>query len=191
MSKIIGILLFSLSSLLTVTLASAATPSIIGPDMEIVDNNIIVNLSIDNVAELEDTIRSGIKKEIVFTVELLRVWRFWADEYVVSKRITKVIKYDNLREQYLASTDNGIITVDNHFKDYNSMKDWIFTVNGVNLANIRELEPDSYYLRIVVESKSIEQLPVIGYMMHFIPEVEMTLAKESEPFVVEDRNEKP
>jgi hypothetical protein len=65
------------------------------------------------------------------------------------------------------------------------MKDWIFTVNEVNLANIKELEPSSYYIRIIVESKSIEQLPLIGYLMNFIPEVEMTLAKESKPFTIE------
>ncbi len=182
-----SLILFStLCLILTASFATAATPSIIGPYMEIVDNNIIVNLSIANVTELETTIRSGIEKEIVFTVELLRVWRFWPDEFVVSKRIEKVIKYDNLREQYWAASYDGINRFEKHFKDYDTMKNWIFNVHAINLANIRELEPGNYYIRIVVESKSIEQLPLIGFLMFFIPEVEMSLANESPPFIVED-----
>ncbi len=154
--------------------------------MEIVNNNIIVNLSIDNVTELESTIRSGIEKEIVFTIELLRAWKFWPDEFIVSKRITKVIKYDNLREQYLASSYDGITRTEKRFKDFSTMKDWIFNVNAINLANIRELEGNSYYLRAMVESKSLEQIPVIGPLMHLIPVIEMSLAKESEPFIIRD-----
>jgi hypothetical protein len=186
MHKRLLISLLTLSLLIAGSFATAAAPSITGPDMEIVDNNIMVKLSITNVAELEKTIKTGLEKEIVFTVELLRVWRFWPDEFVVSKRIEKIIKYDNLREQYRASSYDGINRVEKHFKDYDTMKDWIFNVNAINLANIRELEPSNYYIRIVVESKSLEQLPLIGFFMLFIPEVEMSLAKESHHFTVED-----
>lgn len=180
------IIILSLCSFLSGRAVYATTPQIIGPEMRIADNNIIVSLSIDNIMELEKTIRSGIEKEIVYTIELLRVWKFWPDEFVVSKKVEKVIKYDNLRGQYLASSYDGIERVNKYFKDFGSVKDWIFTVNSVNLANVRELEPSRYYIRIVVESKSIEQLPLIGFLMHFIPEVEMSLAKESHPFIVRE-----
>jgi hypothetical protein len=178
------IFLIALLLALTVPLSVSATPNIIGPDIRIIDNNIIVNLSIADISELERTIKSGIDQEIIFTVELLRVWRFWPDEFVVSKRIDKTIKYDNLRQQYQASSYNGISHIKKNFKDYNSMKNWIFSVKKINLANIKELEPSNYYIRIVVESKSIEHLPIVGFLMHFIPEVEMSMAKESQPFMV-------
>jgi hypothetical protein len=164
----------------------AATPNIIGPDIKIIDNNIIVKLSISDEKELETTIKSGIEQEIVFTVELLRVWKFWPDEFVVSKKIKKNVKYDNLREQYKVSSYDGINRIKEYFKDYNSMKNWIFNVDSINLANIKELEPGSYYIRIVIESKSNEHIPIIGFLIHFIPEVEMSLAKESQPFIIED-----
>ncbi len=185
MRKKIFILLTTLCIVVTASLAPAAAPNIIGPGMEIVDNNIIVNLSVDNVTEFETTINSGIEKEVVFTVELLRVWNFWPDEFVVSKKIKKVIKYDNLREQFRASSYNGIIRTEKNFKNDSEIKDWIFTVEGINLAHIKELEPSRYYIRVIVESKSLKQLPLTGFLMHFIPEVEMSLAKESQPFVVE------
>ncbi|MEW6602174.1 MAG: DUF4390 domain-containing protein [Nitrospirota bacterium] len=164
--------------------ANAADPQIMGPDMKVVDNNIIVNLYVENVTELATSITSGVEKEIAFTIELLRAWRFWPDEFIVSKKISRVIKYDNLREQYMVSSYDGVSRSEKYFSSYTSVKDWIFTVNNVNLANVKELEASSYYIRIVVESKSLEQLPLIGFLIHFIPEVEMSLAKESTPFII-------
>lgn len=163
----------------------SSSPYITGPDMRIIDKNIIVDISIDNLQALDSIIHTGVEKQIEFTVELLRNWRYWPDEFVVSKKIRKTIQYDNLRGQYRAASDNGVTRIEKHFKDYSQMNTWIFMVDSVNLANIRELEPGSYYIRIIVESKSMKQLPLIGFFMHFIPEVEMTLAKESRPFVVE------
>jgi hypothetical protein len=166
--------------------ANAVAPYIIGPDMRIVDNDIIVDLSIDNIKELESTIKSGVAKEIVFTVELIRSWKFWPDEFVVSKIIKRNIVYDNLRSVYHVSSFDGISRNVNKLNDYQEVKDWIFTVHNINLANIKELEPSRYYIRVVVESKGMEQIPLIGFLMHFIPEVEMSLAKESRTFQVKD-----
>lgn len=182
MNKLI-VLLSLMIFVCTVSCADATAPRIIGPDMKIINNDIIVNLHIDYVTELSAPIMSGVEKEITFTIELLRAWRFWPDEFIVSKTISKVIKFDNLREQYRAVSYDGVARVEKYFSDYNSVKDWIFTVNNVNLANVKELESSSYYIRIVVESKSLEQVPLIGFLIHFIPEVEMSLAKESPPFV--------
>ncbi len=172
--------------LLTLSHAYAIKPHIFGPYMKIIDNNIIVDMSLANVSELESVINSGVGKEIIFTVELLRVWPFWPDEFVISKKIKKIIKYDNLRGQYQASTFDGFRKTDKQFRDYYNVKNWIFTENGINLANIRELEPDHYYLRIIVESKSLKQLPVIGLLMHLVPEVDMTIVKESGDFYIGD-----
>lgn len=178
------ILLFAVYSFLAAIPANAATPRIIGPDMRIVDNNIIVSISIDNFKDLEKTVKAGIKKEIVFTAELLRVWILWPDEFIVSKKFEKIIKYDNLRDQYLASSYDGITRAQIKFKDYEEMRDWIFSVNTFNLANTKGLEPSNYYVRIIVESKSLDQLPLLGHLSNFIPAVEMTLAKESDRFTV-------
>lgn len=182
--QLIALAIF-ISSVFTAPYANAIAPRITGPDMKIINNNIIVNFLIHNISEIETFIMSGVEKEVIFTVELLRVWKFWPDEFIVSKKLSRVIRYDNLREQYGVTYSDGVVRGEMNFKDYAAMKDWIFSVNNVNLANIRELEPGSYYIRIVVESRSREQLPLIGFLMHFIPEVEMSLAKESPPFMIE------
>ncbi len=180
------ILLFAVCSFLTTGQANAAAPKIIGPDMKIVDNNIIVSISIDNFKDLEKSIKAGIKKEIVFTAELLRYWVLWPDEFIVSKRFEKIIKYDNLRDQYIASSYDGITRVQNKFKDYDEMREWIASLNTFNLANTKGLEPSNYYIRVVVESKSLDQIPLLGLLTNFIPAVEMSLAKESARFRVGD-----
>jgi len=165
----------------------AIAPKIVGPEVEIIDNNIIVNFELINVREFETIINSGIEKEIVFTVELFRVWRFWPDEFVAAKKIKKSIKYDNLREHYRASSYDGKSSTEKYFKDFATLKDWIFNIRAVNLANIKELEPGKYYIRAIVETKSVQYSPVIGFLMHFIPEIEMSLAKESPRFTVGDK----
>jgi hypothetical protein len=165
------------------SLSHALTPNIVGY-LQTVDNDIVVNIAVANATELEATIKSGIEEEIVFTMELIRVWKFWPDEFVVSKKIKKTIKYDNLRNQFWTSSFDGITRTNKKFKNYAQVKNWIFSVNEINLANVRELEPASYYIRVIVESRSIDRLPVIGLLRHLVPEVDMTIARESDPFPI-------
>lgn len=176
--------LFIVCSVLTHAIAVAAPMEVAAPEVEIKENNIIVNSGINNVKEFEETIKSGVAKEIIFKIELIRSWRFWPDEFVVAKKITRVVKFDNLREQYHVSSDYGNSLVEQHFKDYNLIKDRIFVTGAVNIANIKELDPGKYYVRVVVESKGTEEPPLVGFLMHFIPEVEMRLARESKTFIV-------
>ncbi|MCK5427274.1 MAG: DUF4390 domain-containing protein [Thermodesulfovibrionia bacterium] len=161
--------------------ATALTVELMEPEIIIQDNNILVNTGLTDIEELETTIKSGIEKEIVFTIDLFRAWNFWPDEFVVSKKIHKIIKYDDLRGQYLASSYDGTEENKKKFKKFDdSMKDWFFTAKEVDLANIKELDPGNYYIRVVAESKSRKLPPVIGFLMLFIPEVEMSFAKESQ-----------
>ena len=82
MQNKIFILLLIVGHLLLPSLSTAATPKILG-NLDFIKNNIIVNLSVAGAAELESAIKSGIKKEINFTVELIRQLQFWPDEFVV------------------------------------------------------------------------------------------------------------
>jgi hypothetical protein len=151
------------------------------PEIVIHDNDIIVNTGISFTEDIEASISSGIEKEVVFTIELFRAWRFWPDEFVVSRKIKKTIKYDGLRGYFYVSIDDGKNRVERRFRDFNkNMKEWFFRVNNVDLANIKELDKGDYYIRVIVESKSREVPAVIGLLMFFIPEVEMSLATESQ-----------
>lgn len=164
--------------------SSHAVPPNITGYLQTVDNNIVVNIAVTNASELEETIMSGIEKEIVFTMELIRQWKFWPDEFVVSKKVRKTIKYDNLRDRFWTSSFDGITRKDSKFDSYAQVRNWIFSVNEIHLANVRELESAHYYIRVIVESRSINRLPVMGLLTHLVPEVDMTIARESEPFPI-------
>jgi hypothetical protein len=173
--------------LLIVLAASAANASslkIVGPYAIIQDNDIIVNTGVVNVKELEKSLQSGIEKEVVFTVELIRVWNLWPDEFVSGKKIKKVIRYDNLRDRYWASSPNSASGEERKFRDFESMQSWLSSISPITIGNIKSLEEGRYYVRVVVESKSTEYPLMIGLFMHLIPETEMSLAKESEAFTV-------
>jgi hypothetical protein len=192
MKKISLIISFQFCFILLVTASSWAFPFIHGPYKNVRNNDIIVSLAVGNPEELEAAIRSGVEKEIIYTIELLRVWNFWPDEFIVSKRVIRTVKYDNLREHYRIISMDGMSRSETIIKaDSRSLKKSIFTVKAVNLVNIKELLPGMYYIRAIIETKSIEQFPLIGFIMHFIPESEITLAEESEPFLVEASFEKP
>ncbi|UCH81904.1 MAG: DUF4390 domain-containing protein [Nitrospiraceae bacterium] len=183
--KLITLLLPCIFLILSAT-ATAIRPHIFGPHIRIIDKNIIVNLSLQNISDLEAVINSGVGKEIIFTVELIRVWEFWPDEFVAAKKIRKIIKYDYLRDQYEASAYDGLNRTEKQFNNYYALRNWIFTEEGIRLANVRELEQDDYYVRVIVESKSLKQLPVIGMLMHLVPEIDMTIVKESTDFHIGD-----
>lgn len=160
---------------------------ILDPKIEIHDNNILVSTGLIDLGEIEAAIRSGVEKDIMFTVELIRVWKLWPDEFVILKKIRTRVKYDYLRERFMLTFSDGKSKTSKMFKGINFMKSRAFMINNMEIANIHELEPGSYYLRVVAESKSRELPRVIGLLMLFIPEVEMSLAKESAPFTVGEK----
>ncbi|MBI4698654.1 MAG: DUF4390 domain-containing protein [Nitrospirae bacterium] len=187
---------FLISLLVSVALAAPAaafTAAVHGPDIKIRDNNIVVDTGLKNLREIETELSSGIEREIMFTIELIRAWAFWPDEFVASRKIQRIIKYDNLRGQYFVSSNDGTTRIEKKFRDLNdSVRDWIFMLRDITLANTKELEPAKYYVRVIIESRSREVPKVIGMLMLFIPEVEMSLAEESRTFTVsQTTHEKP
>lgn len=177
-------LIFSVCLIFTSSPVSADTSA---PEVKIKDNNILVSTGISNLKEIEDAIKSGVEKELIFSIELFRIWPLWPDEFVSAKKIQKLIKYDNLRGQYRASAYDRTHLKERHFRDFNTLKDWVFTVKDINLANIRELEHGKYFVRVVIESKSRELPHIIGLFMLFIPETEMSWTQKSQPFHIGEK----
>ncbi|MDO8282408.1 MAG: DUF4390 domain-containing protein [Thermodesulfovibrionia bacterium] len=163
---------------------NAASMKIIGPDAMIKENDIIVTTGVVNVKDLEKSVNSGIEKEVIFTVELFRVWAFWPDEFVSAKKIKMMIRYDNLRDQYWASSSDNKDMETKRFKDFESIQNWLSSISPISLGNVKGFDKGEYYVRVVIESKSREYPLFIGMLMHLIPETEMSLAKESGTFIV-------
>jgi len=170
---------------ITLSASSGSTmPVINGPDVGIIDGNIVVNTGIDNIMDLQDSINSGIEKEIVFRIELLRAVMLWPDDLIVSRKIRRYIGYDILRDQYYVFWKEGGRFLKRYLDRFEEMKPLAFDAKGINLINTKGLDDGRYYVRTIVESKSKQPLRLMGILMYLMPEVEMSLIKESPPFEV-------
>jgi hypothetical protein len=65
------------------------------------------------------------------------------------------------------------------------MISWALSVRDMKLANIREIEPGEYFVRVTIESKIRKLPPVIGYLFIFLSENEFKIVKDSGVFVIE------
>ena len=74
--------------------------------------------------------------------------------------------------------------VEKRFNELDSLLKWSLNINDLKLTNIKELEPDDYFVRITVESRLRRLPPVIGYLFFFVPEKEFTTVKDSSIFRV-------
>ncbi|MBI5025947.1 MAG: DUF4390 domain-containing protein [Nitrospirae bacterium] len=157
-----------------------------GPDVKIQGNEIIVSTVYHEKPAMETEIKSGVEKELIFSVELFRVWSFWPNEFVKGKNFQKIIQYNNLKEKYWASSFDGTYLREKTFKDYSTMKNWVFTVNDVKLANIKELEPGKYFVRVTIESRLRKLPPLIGYLLFFIRETEFKVSQDSPSFNIQE-----
>jgi Domain of unknown function (DUF4390) len=179
-------ILFTLTfSLITFSAYSwAGGTQIIGPELTFQENQIRVTTSLSLNEKSLQELRNGVTKELKFNIDLFRVWKMWPDEFVGGKLFIRTLKTDPVTMEYKATSNDGNTIVQKKFKSFESMLQWALLINDVKLANIRDLEQGSYFVRVTVESKIRTLPPVIGYFMIFLPENEFKIQKDSPFFPV-------
>ncbi|HXX53216.1 MAG TPA: DUF4390 domain-containing protein [Thermodesulfovibrionales bacterium] len=174
------ILSLSFLSLLLMS-ASASGAEITGPDVQVINDEIVITtgLALDetNIGDL----KNGISKEITFYIDLFRVWRMWPDEFITGKRIVNTLRSDPIKKEYVATTFDGATLIEKRFRRFDSMLDWTLTMKNLKLINVKELQRSDYYVKVTVESRLRQLPPVIGYLLFFVPEKDFKLSKDS-PF---------
>jgi hypothetical protein len=169
-----------------VTLLLSISPvfgaEITGPELTIRNNELYVNtaLSLDD-KNLQD-LRNGMKKEFHFFIDLYRVWGMWPDEFISGRQFIQKLQADPVKTEYVATSNDGAISTKKRFKSFESMLQWALNMENIFLANIHNLEPGGYYVRVTIESKIRQLPPVIGYFMIFVKETDFTIQKSSPPF---------
>lgn len=173
---------FLLFAFLLLSYSLSIGAEISGHEVRFHENDIFVtaSLSLDNKYLQE--LNNGITKEFRFYVDLFRVWKMWPDEFILSKSFIRRLMCDPVKKEYIATSNDGATLVQKRFKSFESMTNWALTINDLKLANLRELEPGVYFVRVTVESKIRKLPPVIGYFMIFSPETEFKLVKDSFAF---------
>lgn len=162
----------------------AGTAEIIGPELKFQDNQLHVTATLSLSEKSLQELRNGVAKELRFNVDLFRVWNMWPDEYVGGKFFVRSLKSDPVTLQYKATSNDGTTVIQKKFKSFESMLQWALFINDVKLANIRDLEPGNYFIRVTVQSMIRKLPPVIGYFMIFLPEKEFEIRKDSSYFAV-------
>jgi len=133
--------------------------------------------------EMND-LRNGVSKEMVFYIDLFRVWRAWPDEFVLGRVITRTLKCDPLRKDYTATSLDGTTLLEKKFKDCEALSAWALKVPAITLTNTAELPPDMYFVRVTVESRLRRLPPVAGFFFFFIREIEESVSKDSPVFTI-------
>ncbi len=161
-------------------LASEITPM----EVKQVNNEIIVTAALQPDQKLIDDLGNGLSKELVFYVDLFRHWTVWPDEFVLGRKIVRVLQSDPIKREYIGSSTEGNIRTIKRFKDLDSMIAWARDISELKLTNVKALEPDEYYVKVTSESNLKKLPPVIGYLLFFTPSKEFSVSRDSNLFHV-------
>jgi hypothetical protein len=159
---------------------------IAGPEVRMVNGDIYVSFLMKLDEKRLQEIRDGMDKELKFYVDLFRVWNVWPDEFVAGKLITKTLKSDPIKGEYVGTSFDGSTFIQKRFKSCESMLAWTLIFRDLKLMNTRELPGGMYFVRITAESKIRKLPPVIGQFMIFISENEFKIRKDSASFAIGD-----
>lgn len=155
-----------------------------GPEVKIQGNEIYVTTSLLLDEKQLHELRNGIKKEYSFYIDIFRVWKLWPDEFVLSRSFLRNLRADPVKQEFIATSTDGTTQIKKRFKTFDSMLKWALNFENLKLANVRDLEPGTYFVRVAVESKIRKLPPVIGYFMIFLPENEFKIKKDSPYFTI-------
>lgn len=162
--------------------SEALAMDIAGPNVSVSESYIIVSTSL-NLGEKEmNDIKNGIAKEMIFYIDLFRVWQAWPDEFVLGKVITRTLKCDPVKKEYIATSFDGITLIEKRFQSCEPLSAWALSIPELKLTNVSELEPDEYFVKVSVESWLRRLPPVIGYLLFFVRQKEFGISKDSRIF---------
>lgn len=163
-------------------LKSSNATEISSVDVKIINNEIYVSTSLLPDKKFFDDLNNGLSKEITFFIDLFRVWKIWPDEFVSGVKITRILKSDNIKQEFVLRSISGNSRTEKRFRDVDSMVEWALIIKDLKLLNVKDFDKGEYYIKITVESNIRKLPPVIGYFLFFIPEKEFSVSKKSMPF---------
>lgn len=153
------------------------------------NSDLFVTATLQPDQKLIDDLGQGLSKELVFYVDLFRHWKIWPDEFVLGKKIVRVLKSDPIKREYTGSSTEGSLRTIKRFKDLDSMIAWAININDLKLTNVKALQPDEYYIKVTAESNIRKLPPVIGYLLFFTPSKEFSVSADSLPFRIPNLQE--
>ena len=112
------------------------------------------------------------------------MWNVWPDEFIVGKFSIRTIKYDPVKTEYIATSNDGRTLIEKRFTSFETMLKWALSIDTLELAIPKDLEPGAYFIRVIVVSKIRQLPPVLRDLLIFIPENEFKIKKDSAVFYI-------
>ncbi len=156
-------------------------------------DNIMVRINNDEIyvttnfipdSNFIESITAGVSKEVVFYIDLFRIWNVWPNEFVKGAKIMRILKSDPIKREYSVITFDNNQTIEKRFKDISGMLSWGLTITDYKITNIKDLEPGSYFIKVTVESNIKRLPPFVGYFLFFLSQSEFTVSKKSHRFMI-------
>lgn len=152
--------------------------------LKINNNEIYVTTTFVPDSSFIESISAGVSKEVVFYIDLFRVWNVWPNEFVKGAKITRILRSDPIKREYTATSFDNNLTVEKRFKDIGGMLSWALNITDYKIANIKDLESGQYFIKVTVES-NIKRLPsLVGYFLFFLSQSEFTVSRKSHKFMI-------
>jgi len=179
---ILSILLIAVSfASMVPTLALAS--DIYGPNVKLRGDSVLVTTGLNLDEKSIEDIQKGVSKEIVFYIDLFRVWNRWPDEFVLGSTIAHTLHCDPVKKEYTAETLRGNRLTTKRFESCKQLISWTMSLPDEVLAAATVLEAEAeYYVKTTVESKLRSMPSFTKLLFFFVPEAEFQMEKSSETF---------
>ncbi|MCX7913344.1 MAG: DUF4390 domain-containing protein [Thermodesulfovibrionales bacterium] len=148
------------------------------------NNEIYVSTTVIPDSNFVESLSAGISKELIFYLDLFRVWNLWPNEFIKGSKIIRILKSDPIKRDFNVINIDNTQTVERKFKDIEGMLSWAFNITDYKIANIRDLEPGKYFIKVTVESNIKRLPPIIGYFLFFLSQSEFSVSKKSHIFTI-------
>jgi len=159
--------------------ANANTLEIKGPYLKFYKHNIHVSFNFELTADKLKEIRQGITKELLFYIDLFRLWKTWPDEFVVGRKIVRKITSDPMKKEYIATSFDGETLIEKRFNSFESMIKWALSFNDVYLTSLKGMPAGTYFVRITVESRLRNIPSLFSEIFFFLPDREFKVSSDS------------
>jgi|GEM_PF-238634 len=158
-------------------------------DAKLHGNGIYINASVKPDQKFIEDVQAGLSKELVIYLDLFRAWNVWPDEFILGRKIVRVLKSDPIKREYIAVSLDDNIRREKRFKDLETMIEWAMNISEEKLSGIGGLETGTYFVKVTFESRLKQLPPVIGYLFFFVPEKEFSVSRVSPSLQIQKRGQ--
>jgi len=147
--------LCALALVLTTTILQGAEGLRITPLVR--NGQVLVSFQLENntAENLQETIKSGLRTTITYTVDLRLEVPSWIDRTIATTVVSHSVQYDNLTRQHdITRTIDGRLEQIDVTQDDLFVRQWLTSFQRVPLFDTNNLEPNrEYYVRVHVKAE--------------------------------------